>query len=158
MTYDEIYPIACRVLDALRPFSDRIEIAGSIRRKCRDCGDIEIVWIPNKHGQWPAYELIDTWRKVKGDSSGKYTQRILPEGVKLDLFRATPSNWGLIFAIRTGSAYFSHSILASGWVRKGYKSEDGLLYNKSGMVVEVPEEADLFKLIGVKYLEPERRI
>lgn len=162
MKYDEIYPIACRVVEMLRPYSDRIEIAGSIRRKCQACGDIEIVWMPSKHGQWSAYELINLWHKVKGEASGKYTQRILNEGVKLDLFRATSRNWGLIYGIRTGSAEFSHRVLACGWVKAGYTSQDGFLWRKGSnfepsILVDVPEEIDLFNLIGVKYLEPEFR-
>jgi len=32
----------------------------------------------------------------------------IPEGIKLDLFMANIRNWGLIFAIRTGSARYSH--------------------------------------------------
>lgn len=165
MTYDEIYPIACRVLDTLRPYSDRIEIAGSIRRKCQNCGDIEIVWIPSKHGQWAAYDIIETWRKVKGDAFGKYTQRILPEGVKLDLFRANKNNWGLIYAIRTGSADFSHHVLACGWKHAMYVSHEGNLYKitndclgeRSDTPTPVPEEEDLFRLIGINYVEPEKR-
>lgn len=168
MTYDEIYPIACRVLDQLRPYSYRIEIAGSIRRKCRECGDIEIVWIPSTSGQWAAYDLINTWTRVKGDAHGKYTQRVLPEGVKLDLFRATPQNWGLIYAIRTGSADFSHQVLAVGWTRRGFTSKEGNLFKVvrddvndltlTEAPTPVPEEMFLFNLIGVPYIEPEKRI
>jgi len=168
MYYDEIYPIACGVVAALRPYSDRIEIAGSIRRKCSECGDIEVVWTPSIKGQWSAYELINSWHKVKGDAHGKYTQRILPEGCKLDLFRATPENWGLIMAIRTGSAEFSHHTLACGWRKAGYISHEGMLYNmgggqdcalfRTGAPIPIKEEADLFNLIGINYIEPERRV
>jgi DNA polymerase/3'-5' exonuclease PolX len=68
----------------------------------------------------------------------------------------------LIFAIRTGSKDFSHQVLACGWVKAGYISEDGFLWRKGSNVepcilVDVPEEKDLFNLIGVKYLEPEFR-
>ena len=82
--------------------------------------------------------------------------RSLPEGINFDLFFATEKNWGLIFAIRTGSAEYSHKILAIGWVRAGYKSVDGML-TKNSQQIEVREEADLFDLIGVKYAIPEER-
>lgn len=86
----------------------------------------------------------------------KYTQRILPEGIKLDLFFAEEGNWGFIFAIRTGSADYSHKVLANGWVKRGYKSENGYLTH-NGKTYDVREEKDLFDRIGVAYVEPKHR-
>lgn len=153
----------------LKPFCDQIEIAGSIRRKKPDVGDIEIVCIP--HQQIDKVDLfsgvstrpvpgfistVNMWRKVKGEPTGKYTQRQLVEGINLDLFIATKENWGLIFAIRTGSAEFSHQVLATGWVKAGYESVNGML-RKNGETIAVPEEEDLFKLIGKPFIPPEDR-
>ncbi|NJD23354.1 MAG: hypothetical protein FIA82_11915 [Melioribacter sp.] len=96
-------------------------IAGSIRREKKESGDIEIVCMPKniliddpermftqtlvRHPEF--VKIINSLEKVKGDAEGKYTQRILPEGIKLDLFTATPDNWGYILAIRTGPEGFS---------------------------------------------------
>ena len=93
---------------------------------------------------------------MKGELPCKYTQRILPEGIKLDLFFAERGNWGLIYAIRTGSADYSHKVLATEWVKRGYKSEDGYL-TANGKQVEVYEEKDLFNRIGLAFIEPELR-
>jgi len=78
-------------------------------------------------------------------------------GETIDMFVAHPDNWGYIFAIRTGSAEYSHNTLANGWVKKGFKGENGFL-TKNGVIVPVKEETDLFKLIGVEYVEPKDRI
>lgn len=86
----------------------------------------------------------------------KYTQRILASDIKLDLFFAEPGNGGLIFAIRTGSADYSHKVLATGWVNRGYNSKDGYL-TRGGKRYEVREEKDLFQMIGVPYVDPEDR-
>jgi len=94
--------------------------------------------------------------KVKGDPTGKYTQRILPEGINLDLFMATKDNWGYILAIRIGPDGYS-KYLATTWVRLGYKGIDGML-TKDGEPVPVPEEKDLFWLLGLEYVEPEYRL
>jgi DNA polymerase/3'-5' exonuclease PolX len=72
------------------------------------------------------------------------------------LFFAEEGNWGSIFAIRTGSAEYSHQVLAKGWVRQGFKSEGGYLLRDEEKY-EVPEEKDLFRLIGIPYIEPENR-
>lgn len=102
-------------------------------------------------------ETVNQWEKIKGNPDGKYTQRLLPEGIKLDLFMATEMNWGLIYAIRTGSAEYSHQVLATGWVKAGYKSVGGYLRDSSGKKIPTREERELFDLIGIPWLEPEKR-
>jgi len=158
--YAEAYKIALEVVEQLKPHCLRIEIAGSIRRKKADCGDVEIVAIPKPYEiglfQNGIASVVNQWKKVRGELPCKYTQRILPCGIKLDLFFATEENWGLIFAVRTGSADYSHKVLANGWVRDGFKSIDGYLF-KNNERCAVREEKDLFKLIGVSYVEPENR-
>lgn len=161
--YAEVYKVAQKVLEELKPHCSRIEIAGSLRRKKSEVGDIEIVAIPLPYttGMFESgiASVVNKWEKVKGELEygiTKYTQRILPEDIKLDLFFAEEKNWGSIFAIRTGSADYSHKVLAKGWVRQGFKSEGGYLY-RNGEKYEVREEEDLFRLIGIPYVEPEDR-
>ncbi len=158
--YAEAYKIALQVVEQLKPFCSRIEIAGSIRRKKVEVGDIEIVAIPLPYStgifESGIATIVNKWKKVKGELPCKYTQRILPSGIKLDLFFAEEANWGLVFALRTGSADYSHKVLANGWVRQGFKSDCGYLF-RDGERYEVREEKDLFKLIGVPFVEPEYR-
>jgi DNA polymerase/3'-5' exonuclease PolX len=166
MNYQDIKLIAENVVSELNPYCERCEIAGSIRRNKPECKDIEIVIIPKSNGLMDLNNIVSKWAKVKGEITGKYTQRVLPEGIKLDLFIATKDNWGLIYSIRTGSADFSHKVLACGWKKKGYTSENGILYKtinpcESDLDYDNPtyirEEKDLFDLIGIKYIEPEFR-
>lgn len=158
--YAEAYGTALEVLEELRPHCIRIEIAGSIRRKKTEIGDIELVAIPKPYNiglfQSGLASVVNKWKKVKGNLPAKYTQRILPSGIKLDLFFASEENWGLVYALRTGSAEYSHKVLASGWVRNGFKSIDGYLF-KDNQRYKIREEEDLFRLIGVQYVEPEYR-
>jgi DNA polymerase/3'-5' exonuclease PolX len=172
MKIGEAKRIADKYVEILRSFCSRIEVAGSIRREKPEVKDIEIVAMLGSLVDLVGFSVIvNHWQKVKGEPIGKYTQRILPEGIKLDLFMANERNWGLIFAIRTGSAEFSHKVLARGWVRAGYKSVNGMLRqncflqelvdkNKTqifGQIIDVREEIDLFNLIGVPYIEPKLR-
>jgi DNA polymerase/3'-5' exonuclease PolX len=160
MKLEQALEIAEKVKALLAPHCERIEIAGSIRRKKPDVKDIEIVAIP-KPFDTGLFEsgiatVVNKWQKVKGELPCKYTQRILPEGIKLDLFFAEHGNWGLIYAIRTGSADYSHKVLANGWVKRGYKSEGGYLV-ANGKQIAVLEEEDLFNRIGVPFKVPELR-
>jgi len=156
MKLSEAKAIADKYVEMLNPFCKRIEIAGSIRREKPEVGDIEIVCIRNTKYLRSFCDAVDSLRKVKGSPIGKYTQRVLPEGIKLDLFMCNKDNWGLIYAIRTGSAEFSHEVLATGWVKAGFNSVDGRLF-KNGKEVPVYEEEDLFKLIGLTYVHPSKR-
>lgn len=160
MEYSKAKKIADNVVDQLAPFCERIEIAGSIRRKKPEVKDIEIVCIPKPYDtglfESGIATVVNKWEKVKGELPCKYTQRILPQGIKLDLFFAAVDNWGLIFAIRTGSAEFSHKVLASTWVKRGCKSIDGKLTH-NGEIIPVREEIDLFRILRLDYVDPEER-
>lgn len=160
---EEAQKIAEQLVEELKPHCERIEIAGSIRRKKSTIGDVEIVVIakPYKTGMFEdgIAKVVNKWVKVKGTLEyglTKYTQRILPSGLKLDLFFATPENWGSILAIRTGSATYSHKVLACGWKNRGYTSKGGILF-REGESFNVPEEEDLFRMAGVKFVPPEER-
>lgn len=159
MTYDHAYNLANEVLALLSPHCERIQIAGSIRRKRPNPGDIEIVCIPKPY-EVGLFEsgiatVINKWEKVKGILPCRYTQRIY-KGEKVDIFFAAPDNWGLILAIRTGSRDYSFKVLASGWAERGYKSEGGVLH-RNGQPRHIREESDLFNLLGMDYVEPENR-
>ena len=154
MKLEEAYQIAEKIKKQLEPYCDRIAIAGSLRREKTDVKDIEIVAIPNDRFQLGL--IVNKWKKIRGEVGGKYLQRELPERINLDLFFVNEKNWGYIFAIRTGSAEYSHKVLATGWLKAGYKGVDGML-TKNKQEIEVREEEDLFKLIGVEYVEPRLR-
>lgn len=156
MKWQEAQSIADKYVELLKPYCNRIAIAGSIRRERLVVHDIEIVCIRNISKLFGFANEVDRLLRIKGRAFGKYTQRALPEGINLDLFMCTKENWGLIYAIRTGSARYSHKVLANGWVKCGFKSVDGML-RKEGNAVPVYEEEDLFKLIGIDYIEPTKR-
>jgi DNA polymerase/3'-5' exonuclease PolX len=173
MKLEDALPIAKLWVRNLEPYCDRIEIAGSIRRQKPDVKDIEIVCIPKESTLTDLFGATQTLR-VSGFAAllseaenndeiivvsgklhtGKYIKIFLKEyGIKIDLFTATKDNWGHILAIRTGSADYSHRVLAHYWVKAGYHSIEGQL-TRNGVPVPVREERDLFDLIGIEYTEP----
>ena len=78
--------------------------------------------------------------------------------VKLGLFLPAPEAWGLILAIRTGSAAFAHFVLAMTWHRMGYMSQGGVLvHQQTGERRTFAEEEDLFSFLGLQWVPPERR-
>lgn len=151
--------IAADLVAQLAPHCHRCEIAGSVRRQKEMVKDVEIVCIPKPYetGLFASGIALvaSQWTKVKGDFPCLYTQRFLPNGMKLDLFIATHDNWGYIYALRTGSREFNFRwlmVLKS----KGYKMHDGGIY-ANGHFVATPDEAKVFSLAGIDFVEPEKR-
>lgn len=176
MRLDHAQRIAADVVMKLRPYCEKIEVAGSIRRMAPHCGDIEVVVIPKQLPQpsllgademvrHPGFaKCVAQWKKVKGDAAnGKYTQRIImldlpsvnEKEFKLDIFTADKNNFGYIMAIRTGSEEFSKR-LANRWVELGLHGDAGFLY-KDGEKMLTPTEEDFFKLLKLDYVEPHKR-
>lgn len=195
--------IANQWLSKLEPLCHRVAVAGSIRRRKDEVGDIEICAVPHpagafalqvllnapeptallgregleerkgvRRGDLPAWtkakamELAQQHRRpvrVKGGYPGKYVQLALPEGTCLDLFMPDAPAWGLVYTIRTGSAEFS-AALASLSKRKGYIWHEGRVYRRGpgdkpeGQPFDLPEEQDVFRFFGVRWVEPEERV
>ncbi len=142
MELEQARELARQWIELLRPYSDRIEIAGSVRRCKVEVKDIEIVAAPRFDNKvktirtelsFPGifHEQIDLpvefisnkilealnsgilpGRKIKGGE--RYWQIAMPGGINLDLFMVLPpAQWGIIYTIRTGPADFSHWIVTS---------------------------------------------
>ena len=160
--WSEANAIAEDLVNQLRPHCSQIDIAGSIRRGRPTIGDIEIVCLPLPYESTPLFRsgfalVVEQYEKAKGELPCKYTQRILPSGMKLDLFMPDPAGYGLQLAIRTGSAEWSHKRLATAWVRAGFRSEGGLLRDQTGRVLPCRAERELFERIGLKWVDPADR-
>lgn len=131
-----VQSVAEQIVANFEPYCQRIEIAGSLRRKKEMVGDIEIVAIPivNEQktlwGKTASNKLhfnkllnhVDHLLKMQKigqakDSAGRHRwgekMRSIAlitdkgEKYKIDLFMCTEVNWGNIFLIRTGSRAFS---------------------------------------------------
>ncbi|MCK4329779.1 hypothetical protein KAX02_08040 [candidate division WOR-3 bacterium] len=160
MIYQEILPIAEKYKKILEPYCkrNRCRIAGSIRRKCPDCGDIELVIIrePNKLEELKS--VVGEWKRIRGSITGRYTQRMLPEGIKLDIFIAVDdgSNYANILLIRTGNANFSRYMMGIRLREYGYRHHNGFIWKDDNKVI-CNTEKDIFKLVYMEYLTPEER-
>jgi len=171
--------IAAGMMRALRPFCERIEIAGSIRREKRhDIGDVEIICIPRRKrpefGQpltLPLLAEIERLRQLEvvsyrydkngRKSAGEKYQRLLWGATPLDLFLVTPETWGLGLVIRTGDADFSHRLVTprqyGGAMPVAWRM-DGLRIAIDGEgLLDTPEEADVFNALGLPWIVPHDR-
>jgi hypothetical protein len=82
----------------------------------------------------------------------------------LDLFIVTPpAEWGVLATIRTGPAGFSHWIVtpqeAGGALPPGFAIRDGAARSieHNLEVVPTPEESDFLDLLGLGWIDPDKR-
>lgn len=168
--YAEALASAERLADVLRPSCERLLIAGSLRRKKPEVGDIEIVVIPRTE------PVTDMFGEISGETSlldavlgvmgvertkdGPKYKQFAYEGRQVDLFICSPETWPVIATIRTGSGEFSRWLVTER--RKGgakpshMEVRDGLLI-EAGKALPLVEERDFFAALGVAWVEPEDR-
>lgn len=132
------------VLQHLAPHCDRIDIAGSVRRRSNQVKDLEVVCIPKKvffknpqmlfdEGKWQVSELFElaldsiSAAIEKGQVSGRFMKIILKNGMPMDLFMPQPADYFRQLVIRTGNADYVHNVIAAQWKIKGWcGTENGL--------------------------------
>jgi DNA polymerase beta thumb len=178
--------IAEGLVERMAPFVERIEIAGSIRRQAPQVKDIEIIAIPKWEKREVQDGLFDTktvrvnllheWALTSGvhwikpgtkeiipwplNPQGRYWRGLVPttetRAIKLDVFLTTPAGWGAILLVRTGSAEFSKAVVTHAKKINRPLFEGRLTIG--GQAVETPEEEDVFRLLGLQYVEPSKRL
>jgi len=148
----------------LAPFTYRITVAGSIRRRRPEVSDVEIVAIPRYQMQptlVPGEDILGEnllWKAINKEAreivrqGDKYTKFVTHDDVTVDVFLATSENYGLILFIRTGSAEFNIQAFIKG-KEHGIKSRGGQLY-KYERPVSTPEETDVFRALKRPFVRP----
>lgn len=167
--YAEARATAEEIVGLLQPFCVQIDIAGSVRRKKAMVSDIEIVAIPKPtldlFGQPLERTDVDWWLDDTLPQSdvlknGPRYKQFIYRDTQVDLFLATPMNYGYILMLRTGDADFSHRMVTlttwGGFLPAGLRVDGGQVW-RNGIAVSVPDEETLFQLWGMAYIPPEQR-
>lgn len=185
--YEQVKPIAHTLLSRFSPYCERIEIAGSLRRKRPMIGDIEIVAIPTLH----RVSLLDGDEASYDNLLHSYLDRLLLAGhiekrlnkrghpiawgerfrafslqslrgdrYGVDLFMCDQATWANTLTIRTGSAEFSAWLVRQ--QQAGGACPPDMQFRDSrlwrdGNMLDTPDEASIFTELGLPYIAPERR-
>lgn len=162
--------IADEFLSAVRPFCERAEIAGSIRRGKEKVGDVEIVvaprtrTVPGLFGPMEENALLafpwGEWGKLERNGE-RYKRIMTPEGIAIDVFIVLPpAQFGLIYLIRTGPGEFSQWVVTprrkGGGLPSYLKVRDGAIWH-GNEIVPTPTEEDVFRVLGIDYIPPSER-
>jgi len=170
-------PLSQALINLIKDFTVRCEIAGSVRRKKEIVKDIELVArVEDYEGLYR--QLAHAGRFIKPGVPGvidwppkpgaKYVRMMLNDNIKLDMFITTPDNWGGIFTMRTGSGVGTDGNPYNGFVPRlfskwkrmsgGGRMVGGQPTMPDGTMLSVPEEQDFFDLCGAVWIPPEERI
>lgn len=160
--------LAGHVVTRISPFLKRVEIAGSIRRRRPQVGDIEIVAEPHLNPDLfagHATPVLDDLRKSLSEigtllkNGDRYIQAHLTKtDQKLDLFLVwPPANWGSILAIRTGPARLGQYVVTHCRESRIMHTQGHAVHMDTGEILTTATEADFFALAGVECVPPEDR-
>jgi DNA polymerase/3'-5' exonuclease PolX len=173
MKLQQAQALAQTLVDSICPYCHRVEIAGSVRRRQSDVHDIEIVVTPrfstdlfgdpNPNAPTQLDIVLSSMNNLLNVKSGpRYKQyAIVGQDINLDLFVVRPpAEWGVIFALRTGPAEYSHFLVTprpqGGALPSHLSIHDGAVWQGSA-ILPTPEEIDFFDLLHLPYLEPQER-
>ncbi|HSG61651.1 MAG TPA: hypothetical protein VLA24_09480 [Pseudomonadales bacterium] len=169
----QVEQIALSLCEKLAPACERIELAGSIRRRQPMVGDIEIIAAPrllyDLLGEPMNVSEVDTllalWPIALVKNGQKYKKFLFTGSAgneyQVDLFlQPDPATWGINYMIRTGSADFSRRMVTprrhGGMMPDHLRVKDARVWNGDEPLA-TPEETDVFELWGMTFVDPEKR-
>jgi len=154
-----LLPAAEELVETLkkRASLERIEIAGSIRRRKESVKDIDILATsPDPSGVMAAFIGLPQVERVTmhGPTRSSVTIR---EGVQVDLRVVQPESFGAALAYLTGSK--QHNVRLREMAQKrGWKiNEYGIFRENDGQRLGGADEEDLYRLLDLPFIEPELR-
>lgn len=158
-----------RLVEWLAPNCERIEVAGSVRRRKATPNDIDLVAIPKRvedrdmfgtvtakrNAAWMAIDAratADGWKILR---AGADLVSWVAKGVQVDLWWTEPHLWGTTLLCKTGSK--EHNIwLAKYAIARGAKWHVSAgLYQGNHRVSE--SEDAIYRALGLDPIPPERR-
>lgn len=175
--------VAAELCKALTPVTERIIVAGSLRRLKESVGDVEVLYIPKTEVQPDPQDmfakvtvnLVDVViaslektgvleRRKNAIGSEMFgpknkLMRHKATGMPVDMFSTTEENWFNYLVCRTGPADSNTRICVAAQ-RKGHKWNpygSGFTHNRSGETKVMESEEAVFKFAGLPYLPPEKR-
>ncbi len=147
---------AREIARALAPFAERVEIAGSLRRRRETVKDIDILAATTDVARLAdAFVALPGVARVTGKGETKCSV-ILTSGMACDLRMVDASVFGAALAHFTGSA--DHNVAMRRRAKSmGMKLSEYGLERDDGARIACPDERDVFDALGLAYIEPELR-
>ncbi len=148
------------LLDWLRqaPGLERLEVAGSYRRRRETVGDIDLLAIAKNPAAVMKHFLGHAWIEKVAMSGDTRATVILGSGLQVDLRAVAPESYGAALVYFTGSKEHNVKLRRRG-VERGLRiSEYGVFKGEEeGEWIAGREEADVYAAVGLAWIPPEIR-
>lgn len=170
MELEKAKAIAEELKALLGPACLRIEIAGSIRRRKPEVGDIELICIPRFAAGTDQLDRelrrllelnILAYRRNKRGSImyGRKNKllRHVESGIGVDIFSTSEECWPVTLVVRTGGERTNRRIAVAA-LRKGYQFHAyGSGFSTPQGYITCRSEGEVFEAVDLPYLEPWER-
>ena len=156
-----------KIKEELTPYCARIEIVGSIRREREYVGDLDFVVLPAAGNTQLVKERCSKNAaeiRLNGEQNFVFVvgdiqiDIFFARATVLELFGSQPGNWGTLMLSRTGSKQFNVWLASQAKARGMHWDPYNGVWGTDGRMIPCEDsEQDVFKAIGVEWVEPNRR-
>ncbi len=158
-----LLPAALEVAEALReellahPSSERVELAGSCRRRAETVHDLDLIATSSDPAAlvaaFSASPLIAEVRSSGLNGSSGLTQT----GLGVDLRIVPPAQFGNLLQHFTGSRAHNVALRTAAQTRGIRVSERGILFEETGELMRCETEEQVYATLGLPWVPPELR-
>jgi DNA polymerase (family 10) len=151
--------IAESLAEALRehPAAERVEVAGSARRRVEACRDLDLVAASEKpEALAQAFCKLPLIGEVQS-SAAAGVRAVTHNGLSIDLRIVTPSAFGNLLQHLTGSKRHNESLRTDAVKRGLHVSEYGIADDSTGTTHACATEEEVYELLGMQWIPPELR-
>lgn len=177
----EALAVAKELCQLLQPVSERLKVAGSLRRKRKAVSDVEILYLPRferrKKDLFDYYQhnlaadvieaavesgVLSKRLNTKGHTCWGESNKLavhVASGIPVDLFQATAGNWFNYLICRTGPKEHNIAIThrASKLGLEWRPTSEGFLDLKTSKPLPVHSEEELYAILEYVHLQPWER-
>lgn len=159
MLLSEVMPVAEELAAALRahPAADRVEVAGSVRRRTDTCKDIDLIATAEDPTALAEELASHPLVSAAGSPSRSGVRGLTHNGIPVDLRIVAPEAFGNLLQHFTGSALHNVQLREDAVGRGLSVSEHGIVETESGEKLLCASEEQVYERLGYSYIEPELR-
>lgn len=151
-----VVSVANQVLKDLKPYSEKIEVAGSIRRGKTDPKDVDILLVPK---DVKAIEKIKKYG-VKKDQvrlKGNKIISFVKHKIQVDVYITEPKSWGAMVMFLTGPSGYNIGLRIIAKKKGKLLNQYGLFDRKTKRFLAGKTEASIYKALGKTWKAPALR-
>lgn len=158
LLYPQAVNIAHAILDILTPWVNKIEFTGTLRRKCEVIHQIDLLAFSKNPELCLSHFVQHGLTKQILTHDEKHASVLLKQGNKANLHLVTEKEYAFALLKTTGGSKHLNE-LENEAIKQNYRLTDHSFEKMNAFVkkIEILEENDIYKTLGLPYIPPEVR-